>query len=457
MTADLLNLSFALLAPMALGWAALTCLPGHKLFYRGEKLFLSFGLGFGMLTLMMFYFSVLKIDFSPLKIFLSCAVPLVAVLRLKAIRGEGVSPKGTSRTGEAYFPFDIFLVLLIVVSAAMVFLLNYIYFEDVWDHWAVWGFKAKIYFLHQRIPFERFAEFATVWGNWDYPHHVPLMEAWIMLNLGYWNDQLPRVIYPMFLIGLMLCVFYYCRRYIPRTMSLMAAFWVISLPGLQSRAVGAIPEPILLFYYIVSLALLFRWMETKDRTLFVLSAVFAGLMVWTKNEGIIYGLMNWLVLGIFLYKEKKGLHPARAFIIYPLIALAVTAPHLISKFVLGLSNIHINTANLSPSSLLHNFQHLPAAVYFLFFYFVFFAYFNVIWVAFLIVWIRSLMLKRPFYQGSYLFFLIALHMLLIIFLRLIDPNIFYLLDAMSRLLLAPAVLAVLHIFLLESRRDFSSV
>jgi len=443
--------------PLAIGWLVLKRIrPLKENFYFLEEIFLAFGLGFGLITLVMFYFSLLSIACIPLNISLASLIPfaiLSAVNARKTLQTDSVVLKAKSK----YSFWELLLIFMILFNMAMVAFRAYFQTIDIWDRWAVWAFKAKVYFVHQRIPFERFSEFVRVWGNWDYPNHVPLMEAWVALNLGYWNDQLTRLVFPLFFIGISVCVFCLCCRSIPRPWSLMATFCLSSLPLLQDLTIGALTEPVLAFYYLFSLALLLRWMHTEDKVLLILSAVFGGLTAWTKNEGMVYVLFNWFTLMLFLHKNRNN-YPCKVITkllgFYALIVLAVILPHLIFKTLFGLKNVLINVNNISLPLILQNLRGVPDGLEMLFGYLFIFHDFNLLWHVFFIFFIRNLLFRIFVYPDSYILFPLSFYFILIIALRLIDPTELFLTDAMARLLLFPAVLAIPYVFL-SAFRAFS--
>jgi len=223
--------------PLTLGWGLLSVLMhGKNPFYFFERIFIALGLGWGMITLSMFYMSMMKINFSPVAVVLFAFALFLLVLTLVGFKGQaafstfqlfhsgqGISPK--VKGSNEWRPVAVLLMFLISFTVCFVFFRTLTMARDFWDHWAVWGFKSKIYFIHQMIPFEKFSEFRMVWGNWDYPHHVPLMETWIFLWLGYWNDQWSRMIYPLFYLGLLICLYAFFRRTSTRTISLLGIFF----------------------------------------------------------------------------------------------------------------------------------------------------------------------------------------------------------------------------------------
>ena len=173
---------------------------GRRHFFFWEGMFISFGLGWGAITLSMFYMSLARLYFDPATIALFSLLFCLVILFLSGRRPNDLSRNdaGFKKGDSPWTPLAWVMMVLAVCAGADIFFRTMMIAIDVWDSWAVWGFKAKVYFVDRMIPFDKFSLFKTVWGNWDYPHHVPLMETWVFLCLGYWNDWWARGHLPLF-------------------------------------------------------------------------------------------------------------------------------------------------------------------------------------------------------------------------------------------------------------------
>ncbi len=454
---DLLNFIIALGIPLLIGWIILDNLREAKgKFYLPEKLFIAFGLGFGFLTLAMFYFSWAKISFGMLK---TISVILVLIFALLFFiknniqnRARKFNPgiQSAPLNKNKLQPLFVFFMVLILLNGILVISRTWLVDIDMWDSWAVWAFKAKIYFLEGRIPFEKFDKFSEVWGNWDYPHHVPLMETWILLWLGYWNDQWPRLLFPIFFFGLGICLYYFLKRNTSWQASIIGVFFVMSLNALQIYTIGTITEPVLLFYYILSFTFLLRYILEGEKIFLVLSGLFIGFSAWTKNEGMAYLLFNVLNLILFWLSRKNFIRNVGQLMKYIVIFLSIIFPWAVLKTSLNLGNILFNADHLSYNFIKHNIPHLLNAIRALLGYFVNLQYWNLSWLMFLFFLLINLKksLRPPYF---FLIFTIALHLGLILSLALLEPSDLYLMDAMVRLLIAPTILSIIYTMLLAGR------
>jgi hypothetical protein len=422
---------------------------GRRHFFFWEGMFISFGLGWGVITLSMFYMSLIRLYFDPAPIALFSLLFCLVILLLPGSRPNDLpcNDAGFKKADRPGTPLALLMMVLAVCAGAGIFFRTMMMIViDEWDSWAVWGFKAKVYFVDRMIPFDKFSLFKTVWGNWDYPHHVPLMETWVFLCLGYWNDWWARAIFPFFHVGLAVCLYYFFQRYSSRVLSLSGVFFVLTIPHLSAMTMGTIAEPVILFYYIFSFTFLLRWHETRRDMFFLLSAIFAGLAAWTKNEGVAYAIFNLMII---LLMTNKMAFSKRSFYVghYLGIVGIIIGPWWILKFNLGLKNILVNAEGVSRGLLENIFALGPAfkalmAVPFEF------EFYNIAWIMFFLFLIFSWKRwSRAFYR--FFLFSILFHLFLALGFSVLDPSEQYLRDAFTRLLLAPTILSMMYVILVQ--------
>jgi len=456
---DLINFLLCLLAPVLLGRLVLGAfIKFDDTFFPPEKFFIAFGLGFGIITLVMFYLSMAGVSFTSLPVISSLLFPFAAIflfLKYKKRRRPSSSKQAfhIPKQGGPFKGLCVFLFIIIFVNALGVIIRAWLVEIDMWDSWAFWAFKAKIYYIHEIIPFDKFHEFSTVWGHWDYPHHVPLMEAWVLMWLGYWNDQWPRIIFPVFYLGLGAGIYYFLRRYTSLLMSAAGTFFVMTLNSLQIYTMSTIAESVLLFYYILSFLFLLRFEREGQWGLLVLSALFISLAAWTKNEGNAYFLFNVLNIILFL-KTKNFSQKIKALLLYAAIFICIMSPWIILKNILGLENYVINEEHLSFHAIIKNISFLPDAMRAMALDLFNLDYFNLSWMIFLFFLIRNAKIcLKPSY--NYLLFTISLHILMISGLAVLFPEPIYLTDTMGRLLMAPTILGIIFaILVMDTSSDY---
>jgi 4-amino-4-deoxy-L-arabinose transferase-like glycosyltransferase len=207
-----------------------------------------------------------------------------------------------------------------------------------WDARTSWAFKAKIFFI-DNVPLISFFKDYPI-GIADYPLHIPLLETWIYNCLGVWNDQLVKVIFPLYFAGLLLIVYYGLRRIKPRLESLLFTFVLSALPFLTYHATIGYADFPLAFYYATGLLLLYLWMENKDSKFLLLSVVFLGFLPWIKKEGILLLLVSFFVFFLFLLFQRGGASFKKwgKPLIYFVIPVLISGPWFIFKKIAQISS-----------------------------------------------------------------------------------------------------------------------
>lgn len=459
---DLLMIMGAIIVPCLIGKIFFTILNRYQdKFYFWERIFIAWGLGTGTLSLAMFYMSLLKINFSPL---LCTLFALGLCLTLLLFRKKRIPPREKPLEEKCvspkyWNPPEFALLLLIICALGWLLFQTILVGQDIWDSWAFWAFKAKIYFVHRTIPFDQFPAFSTVWGNWDYPHHVPLMETWILLWVNYWNDQYPRIIFPLYHAGLAICLYGFFRCYVGRFTSLSGVFLISTLPLLCIITIGTLAEPVVLFYYILSFCFLLRWrrnsippldsqQEIRYDVFFFLSAIFTGLAAWIKYEGLAYAFLNLLTVCIMTRRIPLR-HRMIGVLRYLGIIALIISPWMLLKSWLGLKNAYQGQIsfpmifqNLSGpldvmKAVVSDFSRIDG--------------YNISWIiffAFLILhWKQSR--KAPY---SYCLLALGCHLLFLSLFYMILPFEWYLTDNLYRLLLAPTILCLIYSVIIQGEQ-----
>lgn len=450
--ADIAKLVISLTIPIAIGYGFVHFFFARTGLFFPEKIALSYGLGFGYITLCMFYLSIIGVTFNMIVLFIPAICLFAGAFLYKKYGKKGSDaiaiqqPQPQKKT-----PLNPLLLLLIAVIAGniiLIFFRTILVEKDIWDSWAMWAFKAKIFFTHKIVPLGMFGEFNTAYGHWDYPQHVPLAEAWILTVIGYWNDLAPRIIFPIYFLGLCIAVFYFLLRYVSLTVALIGTAFLATFRGLEIWTIGTITETVMLYYYIISFLLLYRWFKENNMSLLVLSSLFAGFAAWTKNDGLFLLLLQCLILISFLLLEKtegKSIF-TKQFVVYAVICTMIIAPWLLFKSMAGLGNDVVNKQNLQIGYILGNIGRVPDLFKIFILGFVFnFERWNIVWLMGTIFLIYSIAMNKFYFLLKYILFSIVLQFAMYIFIFIIfhDPVV-YVNDTLGRLMLSPAILSILY-------------
>ena len=445
---DIGLLVLSLAVPTLLGWKILEVFLSDKnVFFLLERILFAYGLGFGCITLSMFYLSLLGLSFYVHLIIFLFLICLLVVHKHRPKELTGTKQLSlVAYSGNIFTqPLSLFMLLFIAVNIFILFLRTMLIDVDMWDSWAFWAFKAKIFYHHKIIPLEIFPKFKEVWGNWDYPLHVPLMETWILLWVGYWNDLLPRIIFPLFYTGICIVGFSFLRRHVSLRAALAGTCFFASLRGLQIYTIGTIAEPVLLFYYLASFVLLDRWREKGDDRFLILSAVFAGIMLWTKSEALILVGGNIFFILFFIAKNQDFKKILLKVAWYIFIVVIIIAPWNLFKVATNIENVAFNKNYLQLAQIPNYITRLKTIPQVFCYHFFNLPVWNILWL---------LMGFACAYNVKFQKNKIATPILFIIFFEFIVCALGYVTiswgeevfvyDTMNRLMIAPALLAILY-------------
>ncbi len=443
---DLILLIFSFFLAWSAGWFILRNFWDQLNFITLiEKLIFSWGTGWGLVTLGMFYESLLHLRPSGVGVLGFVVIVKVILLLIPIKPAEAMSDnkvnEGDTVSGRMNW-FEILVIFSCCCCLAYVFWGILIGVNDSQDRWSIWEYKARIFFFEQGVPFAKFPVLAKTWGNWDYPLHLPLMEAWVLNWLGYWNPQLPRLIICFFYLGIGLITYFILRFFVKRENALVGMFAAISFPALMVPTKAALAESILIYYILGSFLLLIKWRKDVQSAQWVLSAIFAGLAGWTKHEGWIFAIYAAGLFWVFSFRGSAFRSKLDLKVLcYIGLILLIAGPWLAVKAFLGLNSI-VTDFFIGNQGLLTKLCVLPDMIYKCGMQFGNHWAFNFIWYLFAIVLIFY---RRSIWDSwwKYLVGIIIFQMVGLILLGLkLSHDANYFSEGIFRLMILPTILAV---------------
>jgi hypothetical protein len=360
------RLSIMLLLFLFIGWNILYfAFLRRSSFHLIESLALSYGLGVGFVTLEMLAFSFFGVSFELGKI-IAPWVPLFFINALTHFK-EGMPEMATGQENKKQN--NVFLAFLLAATA---FQVSFTFFRalirplESYDAIAIYAIKAKIIYIARSIPADFFGELARIFPHPDYPINIPLAEVMAYLSMGSMNDQLVKLIFPLFFIATLCLVYYAIRRFSTRTYALLFAFLLASIPQFSNYATNGYHDMVLSFYTFGSVLFLLLWFDERSSPGFlILSAIMAGLAGWTKNEGLLYCVTGSVVLFTFLAANRRNITKKEIYLalMYIGIIIAISSPWAIAKARAHITNQEIDLARITPSFLVHQLYKIKVILY----------------------------------------------------------------------------------------------
>ena len=205
-----------------------------------------------------------------------------------------------------------------------------------WDAWSQWATKAKVWSaLRDIVPFIGYDDWlARKPGYTDtaphYPPTIPLLQTWMALAIGRFDDALVNAPWLAGFVALGLGVFGQLRRLgVGAAWATIATWLVLSLPLLDTHvALPGYADFHLAAAYALAILALAQWESSPSRGALVLFAAGAVLLPLLKVPGIAWA--GTLALGLAV--AKYGATPARAAAIgIGVLALTVVAGLIVSS------------------------------------------------------------------------------------------------------------------------------
>lgn len=280
----LFNQGFGLLKGRDIGWL-MSC---------------SYGLGVGVIATQMFLYSRLSIPWERETLLLPWVfVGIVLYVKKKIFLFS--LPKSIKLYGIDY-------VFLICILLAM----GYVFFEallrpvSVWDGWAIWLLKSKVFFIDGYISPD-----ALRYVGPEYPITISLLGTFIYTMLGYVDDRTILLTSFAFYFFLVLGFFSALKNKFGTTYALFFTFLFVTIQNFirhGGRLEAGQADLPLGFFMFISTLLTFEYYKTTNVKTLVLLALFLGIIALTKLEGLPFIMVIVTVLLYIIHKKKCYAH-----------------------------------------------------------------------------------------------------------------------------------------------------
>ncbi len=310
---DFPNLLFALLLPWVTGivWVRL----GWRRGVAGRPFAVigyGFFVGWGLLVLVMLGLEALGLNQGVIR----TTVPLLllTVLGLLLTRWVDLAPISQTQGPHGWRSLAMtekwaVAVLLALLALRFGTLLTEVLIRPLypWDAWMNWAPKARVWFEHQwLVPFVSRndwmaggsdAGFYTM-GNWDHPPAVPLIQLWVAMVAGRWDDALINLPWWFLGVAMVMAVYGQARAagFSPVT-GLVGAYLLVSLPLVSTHiALAGYADLWIGGWMLLGTFSLYLWAVQGNlrQAPFVLVAAIA--LPLFKTPGLIWGMILIAVL-----------------------------------------------------------------------------------------------------------------------------------------------------------------
>jgi len=261
---------------------------------------------------------------------------------------------------------EITLIILILFQVLASIFIALIFPVRFWDAITCWSFKAKAFFLDKAI-YDFYSKHSYEFSHPSYPLLLPFLQTYLYLSMGILNENLVKIIFPIFYISLLIAIYSFLRLKYLKIVSLFFTFVLSTVPIICDHAYIEYTNLPFAFYLFLSVMFMALWMKYNENRLIILSAIFTSQLPLLRSEGIIFSAFI-LIMFIFLllkskeydkksflskedikinhyhkhHKYKKCNEKANLLLLTLVIFLIFITPWLIIKFKLDLKIISID-------------------------------------------------------------------------------------------------------------------
>jgi len=169
-----------------------------------------------------------------------------------------------------------------------------------------------------------------------YPMNLDLL---YMVPLYFGNDIVPKFIHFAFALMTAGLIFGYLRKRINTLHALLGALLFLSTPIIVKLSITVYVDLGLVFFSTAAIVYFLKWVENKFKlSLLVISAVWCGLALGTKYNGLLVYLLLTLFVPLVYIRGQGGgiLHSAKALgcvVLFMLVATLVFSPWLTRNYI----------------------------------------------------------------------------------------------------------------------------
>lgn len=356
---DILLTTLALLLPVLLGglWLNLimpAALPARTVLVFGNGALI----GLLLIPQLMWGLDFVGVPLSFVSTGLLVGALIIVAIALHFFRGKRAAaisaPDASAFTSMPATHQVLFILLLCLVIIRCITLGLEILWRPLfpWDATMHWATKAKVWFeFHRMVPFVENSVWLNAGGqniftdrHPGYPHTVPLLQVWMNLAVGRWDESLMNLPWLLCLVA-MGCAFYGQLRVAGASALLAMGFtyMLLSMPLVNIHvALAGYADLFLGATYCAALMAFHNWLTTRCPAQGLLTAFFAISCMLVKDEGIPWAFTFIPALLLTLEMRYKAVKLTILLSLGALVLLALLATNsaVIAPFLRLVTEFH---------------------------------------------------------------------------------------------------------------------
>lgn len=313
----ILGLLFGLIVPTLLGNIILHFLDRKKILSPLENLSISFLLGEGAITLLLFWSFFINL---PYRVYIiGSAIVVLFILKMLFLDRGNISNKFNLKFGDLIqrlkkINFLSLKNILIILILALIFIKVFYAFVETcskpeysWDASMNWTRIGKHFFyLNQELP----EQMLNMLKGQDYPKQISFMHFWLFSWMGQANDQWSKIIFPIGLICFMFLFYTSIKKIRGDFGAIVFTYFLISTPLFLYHSTIGYGDFTDSIFFSLGIFFFYRWIREKQDVYFWLFSIFISLTTWIKFEGKAFLAMGFILLLLYLWRTyKKQIKP----------------------------------------------------------------------------------------------------------------------------------------------------
>ena len=228
---------------------------------------------------------------------------------------------------RALFCFLLLLIIVRVTTLGLEIVWRPLFPWDATTHWAT---KARVWFEYHRIvPFVTKDAWGEIGGagiftdlHPHYPVAVPLLQVWMNLALGHWDESLMNLPWLLCLIALGSAFYGQLRAQgLGPALAIAFTYLLLSMPLLNTHvALAGYADIFLGAAYCAALMAFHNWLTTRQRWQGVLALIFSISCALIKDEGLVWSLTFVPAMAFILMPRREA---AKLCVLLPLVLALV--------------------------------------------------------------------------------------------------------------------------------------
>lgn len=222
------------------------------------------------------------------------------------------SKKHITKKHNLFKIIEITLLALILFQIVGSIFIAIIFPVRFWDAITCWSLKGRAFFLDRNI-YYFYNKHSYEFSHPSYPLLLPFLQTYLYFYMGALNENLMKILFPIFYISLLIANYSFLRIKYLKITSLFFTFILSTVPIIFDHAYIEYTNLAFAFYLFLSVIFMTLWINSRENGLLILSAIFAVQLFLLRSEGILFSVFIFIILIFNLLKSREYIFKSKEF------------------------------------------------------------------------------------------------------------------------------------------------